>query len=110
MSYKDVSPKYLFFTYRHQFHYFLPYTQVPLFGKYLRVVTCLVDQYKGYGQQHTCCHPHAHGAEEKIEAYRHAVNTIDEEVESLVKLISACGSRERRNLRIALTSLPLRRK
>ncbi len=34
---------------------------------------------------------HAHGAEEKIEAYRHAVNTIDEEVESLVKLISACG-------------------
>ena len=33
----------------------------------------------------------AHGPEEKIEAYRHAVNTIDEEVESLVKLIAACG-------------------
>ncbi len=33
----------------------------------------------------------AQGPEEKIEAYRHAVNTIDEEVESLVKLITACG-------------------
>jgi formiminoglutamase len=33
----------------------------------------------------------AQGPEEKLEAYRHAVNTIDEEVESLVKLISACG-------------------
>jgi formiminoglutamase len=33
----------------------------------------------------------AHGPEEKIEAYRHAVITIDEEVESLVKLITACG-------------------
>jgi formiminoglutamase len=33
----------------------------------------------------------AHGPEEKIEAYRHAVNTIDDEVESLVKLVTACG-------------------
>jgi formiminoglutamase len=30
----------------------------------------------------------AHSYEEKIEAYRHAVNTIDEEVEHLVKLIT----------------------
>src|SRR5258708_7552089 len=33
----------------------------------------------------------AHGPEEKTEAYRHAVNTIDEEVEFLVKTITACG-------------------
>lgn len=33
----------------------------------------------------------AHGREEKIEAYRHAVQTIDEEVEALVKIITACG-------------------
>jgi len=31
----------------------------------------------------------AHGAEEKVEAYRHAVNAIDEEVESLAKAIVA---------------------
>lgn len=31
----------------------------------------------------------AHGHEEKRDAYRHAVNTIDEEVEQLVKLITA---------------------
>lgn len=34
---------------------------------------------------------HAHGQEERIDAYRHAVNTIDEEVESLVKYITAQG-------------------
>jgi len=33
----------------------------------------------------------AHSTEEKIEAYRHAVNTIDEEVESLTKAIVAAG-------------------
>jgi formiminoglutamase len=33
----------------------------------------------------------AHGPEEKIEAYRHAVITIDEEVESLIKIVTACG-------------------
>src|SRR5215216_1922897 len=33
----------------------------------------------------------AHGEEEKVEAYRHAVNAIDEEVEGLVKLIVSCG-------------------
>ena len=32
----------------------------------------------------------AHGLEERIEAYRHAVITIDEEVEALIKLITAC--------------------
>ncbi|MEO6316119.1 MAG: formimidoylglutamase [Chitinophagaceae bacterium] len=32
---------------------------------------------------------HAHGQEERIDAYRHAVNLIDEEVESLVKHITA---------------------
>jgi formiminoglutamase len=30
----------------------------------------------------------AYGPEEKVEAYRHAVNTIDEEVEGLIKLIT----------------------
>jgi len=33
----------------------------------------------------------AHSTEEKVEAYRHAVNTIDEEVESLTKTIVAAG-------------------
>jgi formiminoglutamase len=33
----------------------------------------------------------AHGPEEKIEAYRHAVQTIDNEVESLANIITACG-------------------
>jgi formiminoglutamase len=33
----------------------------------------------------------AHGQEERIDAYRHAVNTIDEEVENLVKHITASG-------------------
>ena len=33
----------------------------------------------------------AHGEEEKVEAYRHAVNTIDEEVESMVKAIVVAG-------------------
>jgi formiminoglutamase len=32
----------------------------------------------------------AHGPEEKIEAYRHAVNAIDAEVESLAKIITSC--------------------
>ncbi len=34
---------------------------------------------------------HARGEEEKIEAYRHAVHQIDEEVENLVKQIRAAG-------------------
>jgi len=33
----------------------------------------------------------AHSSEEKVEAYRHAVHTIDDEVESLVKAIVAAG-------------------
>ncbi|MHA4811990.1 formimidoylglutamase [Flavitalea flava] len=33
----------------------------------------------------------AHGPEEKTEAYRHAVQTIDQEVESLVNIITASG-------------------
>lgn len=33
----------------------------------------------------------AHGPDERIEAYRHAVNTVDEEVESLVKAIVMAG-------------------
>jgi formiminoglutamase len=33
----------------------------------------------------------AHGGEEKVEAYRHAVHVIDEEVESLVKAIVVAG-------------------
>ena len=33
----------------------------------------------------------AHNEEEKIDAYRHAVNTIDDEVETIVKIISAAG-------------------
>jgi formiminoglutamase len=34
---------------------------------------------------------HAHGEEEKVEAYRHAVQQIDEEVESLSKQITSAG-------------------
>ncbi|MEP6750326.1 MAG: formimidoylglutamase [Bacteroidota bacterium] len=33
----------------------------------------------------------AHGQEERIDAYRHAVNTIDDEVESLAKQVTAYG-------------------
>ena len=33
----------------------------------------------------------AHGHEERIDAYRHAVNMIDEEVEKLAKYITSCG-------------------
>src|SRR5690349_10148212 len=33
----------------------------------------------------------AHDEEEKVEAYRHAVNAIDEEVEGMIKLIVAAG-------------------
>ncbi|MGZ3937755.1 MAG: arginase family protein, partial [Flavisolibacter sp.] len=33
----------------------------------------------------------AHDTEEKVEAYRHAVNAIDEEVESLTKALVAAG-------------------
>jgi formiminoglutamase len=33
----------------------------------------------------------AHKKEERIDAYRHAVNGIDEEVENVVKYITACG-------------------
>jgi formiminoglutamase len=33
----------------------------------------------------------AHDPQEKIEAYRHAVIAIDEEVESLLKIVTACG-------------------
>ncbi|MFI5156461.1 MAG: formimidoylglutamase [Chitinophagales bacterium] len=32
----------------------------------------------------------AQGAEERLEAYRHAVNIIDDEVETLIKIITAC--------------------
>ncbi len=33
----------------------------------------------------------AHGEEEKLEAYRHAVTTIDEEVEHIIKIICSAG-------------------
>ena len=33
----------------------------------------------------------AHGDEEKLEAYRHAVTTIDDEVETLIKIITEAG-------------------
>jgi formiminoglutamase len=33
----------------------------------------------------------AQGEHERVEAYRHAVNTIDEEVEQVIKVIAACG-------------------
>jgi len=33
----------------------------------------------------------AQGPDERTEAYRHAVHSIDEEVESIVKIIAACG-------------------
>ena len=33
----------------------------------------------------------AHSTDEKLEAYRHAVNIIDDEVEHLIKIITAAG-------------------
>lgn len=44
----------------------------------------------------------AHGPEEKVEAYRHAVNAIDEEVEGLTKAIVA-GGRSRLQLAAGIT-------
>jgi len=42
-----------------------------------------------FGDMQFLIDKNAHTEEEKIEAYRHAVNTIDEEVETLIKLIAA---------------------
>jgi formiminoglutamase len=40
-----------------------------------------------FGDMQYLIEANAHGPEEKIEAYRHAVNTIDDEVETLIKII-----------------------
>src|SRR5580692_2285457 len=44
-----------------------------------------------FGELQQLIEANAHGPEEKTEAYRHAVHTIDNEVESLAKIITACG-------------------
>lgn len=51
----------------------------------------LVIGHFDFGDLQYLIENHAHGEEEKIEAYRHAVNQIDEEVETLVKQITASG-------------------
>jgi formiminoglutamase len=43
-----------------------------------------------FGDMENLIEANAHGTDEKTEAYRHAVNTVDEEVENLIKLITAC--------------------
>jgi formiminoglutamase len=45
----------------------------------------------GFGDIQYLIERNAHNAEEKIEAYRHAVNAIDEEVEDLIKAIVVAG-------------------
>jgi formiminoglutamase len=44
-----------------------------------------------FGELRRLIESNAHGPEERIEAYRHAVMTIDEEVESLINIITASG-------------------
>jgi formiminoglutamase len=44
-----------------------------------------------FGDLQQLIEANAHGPEEKTAAYRHAVQTIDEEIESLVKVITAVG-------------------
>jgi formiminoglutamase len=44
-----------------------------------------------FGDMKYLIEQNAHDSEERINAYRHAVITIDEEVEEMVKLISACN-------------------
>jgi formiminoglutamase len=43
-----------------------------------------------FGDMEYLIETNAHGQDEKTEAYRHAVNMVDEEVENLIKLITAC--------------------
>jgi formiminoglutamase len=47
--------------------------------------------YFDFGDIQYLIDKNAHSTEEKVEAYRHAVNTIDEEVEGLTKTIAAAG-------------------
>ena len=51
----------------------------------------LVLGYFDFSSLQQLIETNAHGPEEKTEAYRHAVHTIDEEVESLIKIITASG-------------------
>lgn len=51
----------------------------------------LVLGHFDFGPLQQLIETNAHGPEERTEAYRHAVHTIDDEVESLVKIITACG-------------------
>ena len=44
-----------------------------------------------FGEIQNLIDQNAHGQEERVEAFRHAVHSIDEEVEGLVKLIVAAG-------------------
>jgi formiminoglutamase len=51
----------------------------------------LVLGYFDFSDLQRLIEANAHDAEEKLEAYRHAVHTIDEAVEDLVRVITACG-------------------
>jgi len=58
---------------------------------YLQGDEIAVIGYFDFGDIQSVIDKNAHSTEEKVEAYRHAVNTIDEEVESLTKTIVAAG-------------------
>ena len=58
---------------------------------YLQGDEIAVIGYFDFGDMQQLIDKNAHSTEEKVEAYRHAVNTIDEEVESLTKVIVAAG-------------------
>jgi formiminoglutamase len=51
----------------------------------------LVAGHFDFGDLEFLIDRNAHDEEEKVEAYRHAVNTVDEEVEGLIKTIVAAG-------------------
>lgn len=57
-----------------------------LTGEEIAVIGCF-----DFGDIQYLIDKNAQGIEEKVEAYRHAVNTIDEEVEALAKAIVAAG-------------------
>jgi formiminoglutamase len=51
----------------------------------------LVLGYFDFRELHQLIEANAHDADERLEAYRHAVHNIDEEVEPLIKVITAAG-------------------
>lgn len=48
----------------------------------------LLPGYFDFGDMQYLIDNNAHSEEEKLEAYRHAVNTIDDEVETIIKIIT----------------------